>query len=77
MDQRSGMVESLDNLKSSRSIKGTHGPEFELLDAKIASALNQSLYKLRIRESEKTQDLIGILQLKRFIRRRRNLFITG
>ena len=33
------MVESVDDLKSSRSIKGTHGPDFELLDAKIASAL--------------------------------------
>ena len=34
------MVESVDDLKSSRSIKGTHGPDFELLDARIASALN-------------------------------------
>ena len=35
------MVESVDDLKSSRSIKGTHGPDFELLNAKIASALNR------------------------------------
>ena len=35
------MVESVDDLKSSRSIKGTHGPDFELLDARIASALNK------------------------------------
>ena len=35
------MVESVDDLKSSRSIRGTHGPDFELLDAKIASALNR------------------------------------
>ena len=34
------MVETVDDLKSSRSIKGTHGPDFELLDARIASALN-------------------------------------
>ena len=27
------MFESVDDLKSSRSIKGTHGPDFELLDA--------------------------------------------
>ena len=26
------MVESVDDLKSSRSMKGTHGPDFELLD---------------------------------------------
>ena len=30
------MVESVDDLKSSRSIRGTHGPNFELLDARIA-----------------------------------------
>ena len=35
------MVESVDDLKSSRSIKGTPGPDFELLDARIASALNR------------------------------------
>ena len=35
------MVESVDDLKSSRSIKGTHCPDFELLDARIASALNR------------------------------------
>ena len=35
------MVESVDDLKSSRSIKGTHGPYFELLDARIASPLNK------------------------------------
>ena len=34
------MVESVDDLKPSRSIRGTHGPDFEVLDAKIASALN-------------------------------------
>ena len=34
------MVESVDDLKSSRSIKGTHGPDFELLDARISPALN-------------------------------------
>ena len=27
------MVESVDDLKSSRSFKGTPGPDFELLDA--------------------------------------------
>ena len=39
------MVESLDDLKSSRSIKGTLGPDFELLDARIASALNKIIQK--------------------------------
>ena len=35
------MVESVDDLESSRSDNGTHGPDFELLDARIASALNK------------------------------------
>ena len=35
------MVESVHDLKSSRSVKGTPGPDFELLDAKISSALNK------------------------------------
>ena len=39
------MVESVDDLKSSRSIKGTPGPDFELLDARIASALNKIIQK--------------------------------
>ena len=30
------IVESVDDLKFSRSIKGTHGPDFELFDARIA-----------------------------------------
>ena len=35
------MVESVDDLKSSRSIRGIPGPNLELLDARIASALNK------------------------------------
>ena len=36
------MVESVDDLKSSRSIQGyTHFPNFEMLDARIPSALNK------------------------------------
>ena len=36
------MVDSVDDLKSSRSIQGyTHFPNFEMLDARIPSALNK------------------------------------
>ena len=38
------MVESVDDLKSSCSIRGTQGPDFEVLDAKIASALNRIIH---------------------------------
>ena len=35
------MVDSMEALKSSRSVSGTDFPKFEMLDAKIASALNK------------------------------------
>ena len=52
------MVESVDDLKSSRSIRGTPGPNFEFLDARIASALNKinSRFKKKVSlEEMKTQ----------------------
>ena len=46
------LVVSVDDLKSSRSVRGTHGPNFELLDARIASALNKiiqnTLFKTKV-----------------------------
>ena len=44
------MVESVDDLKSSRSIRGTPGPDFELLDAGIASALNKIIQNTRFKK---------------------------
>ena len=44
------MVESVDDLKSSRSIKGTHGPDFKLLDARIASAMNKITQNTRFKK---------------------------
>ena len=35
------MIDSLDKPKSSRSVFGENFPNFEMLDAKIASALNK------------------------------------
>ena len=35
------MVDLMEDLKSSRSVAGKNFPNFEMLDAKIASALNQ------------------------------------
>ena len=50
-------VESVYDLKSSRSIRGTQGPDFEVLDAKIDSALNRIIQNTRfengINESSK------------------------
>ena len=44
------MVGSLDELKSSRSVSGKNFPNFGMLDAKIASALNKIIQKFPIQE---------------------------
>ena len=54
------MVDSVDDLKSSCSIRGTHGPNFEVLDAKITSAPNRithnTLFKRKVSlEEQKAQ----------------------
>ena len=51
------MVESVDDLKSSRSTKGTHGPDFELLDARIASALNKIIQNTRFKKKVSLEDM--------------------
>ena len=43
------MVESVDDLKSSCSVRGIQMPNFEVLDAKIASALNPIIHKTRFK----------------------------
>ena len=45
------MVESVDVLKSSRSIKGTHGPDFEVLDARIAFHRLKTMVKRSIEQN--------------------------
>ena len=50
------MVESVDDLKSSRSIRGTHGPDFEVLDARIASALNRIIQNTRFKKKVSLED---------------------
>ena len=51
------MVESVDDLKSSRSIKGTPGPDFELLDARIASALNKIIQNTRFKKRVSLEEM--------------------
>ena len=51
------MVESVDDLKSSRSIKGTHGPDFELLDGRIASALNKIIQNTRFKKKVSLEEM--------------------
>ena len=55
------MVGSMEELKSSRSVAGENSPNFEMLDAKIASALNKiiqnSNFKMKVSlEEQKAQE---------------------
>ena len=38
------MVDSVDDLKSPSSVRGIRMPKFEVLDARIASALNKIIH---------------------------------
>ena len=69
------MVDSVDDLKSSSSTRGIPMPNFEVLDARIASALNKiihnSHFKRRISlEEQKAQ------KQDRFLRGRQNALLT-
>ena len=43
------LVDSVDDLKSSCSVTGIHMPNFEVLDAKIASALNRIIHNTQFK----------------------------
>ena len=58
------MVDSLDELKSSRSTAGKNFPNFDMLDARIASALNKIIQNSQNKkkvsfEEQKAQKKIG------------------
>ena len=44
------MVDSLEELKSSRSVYGQDFPKFEMLDAKMASALNNNIQNSKFKK---------------------------
>ena len=44
------MVDSMDELKSSRSVAGNNFPNFEMLDAKIAYALNKIIQNSHLKK---------------------------
>ena len=68
------MVDSLEEWKSSRSVCGKNFPNFEMLDAKIASALNKIIQNFQFKkkvslEEQKTK------KEDRFPRRRQIAFM--
>ena len=50
-------VESVNDLKSSRSFKGTHGLDLELLDARIASAQNKIIQNTRFKKKGSLEEM--------------------
>ena len=51
------MVESVDDLKSSCSVTRTQGPDFEVLDEKIASALNRIIHNTRFKKKISLEEM--------------------
>ena len=70
------MVDSVDDLMTSRAIRDHHFPNFEMLDAKIASALNKTIQNSYFKkyvnlEEQKTQ------VEHRFLRGRQTAFMIN
>ena len=51
------MVDSVDDLESSCSIRGPPGPDFELLDARLASALNRIIQNTRFKKKVSLEEM--------------------
>ena len=51
------MVESVDDLKSSCSVRGIQMPHFEVLDARIASALNRIIQNTRFKKKVSLEEM--------------------
>ena len=68
------IVDSVDDLKSSRSIKGTHGPDFELFDARIASALNRIIQNTRFKKKVSLEEMKAHKE-DRFLRGRQTAYL--
>ena len=68
------MVESLDDLKSSRSIRGNHGPNFEVLDTRFASALNRIIQNTRFKKKVSLEEMKDAKEY-RFLRGRQIAYL--
>ena len=68
------MVDSLDELKSSRSIAGKNFPNFEMLDARIASALNKIIQNSQFKKKVSPEEQKALKE-DRFLRGRQIAFM--
>ena len=53
------MVDSVDDLMSSSSTKGIQMPDFEVLDARIASALNRIIHNSHFKKKVRLEEMKG------------------
>ena len=51
------LVDSVDDLKSSRSVRGFPGPNFESLDARSASALNKIIQNTHFKKKVSLEEM--------------------
>ena len=68
------VVESVDDLKSSYSVRGIRMPDFEVLDAKIASALKRIIQNTRFKKKVSVEEMKAQKE-DRFLRRRQIAFL--
>ena len=68
------MVDSLDELKSSRSIAEKNFPIFEILDARIASALNKIIQNSQFKKKASLEEQKAQKE-DRFVRERQIAFM--
>ena len=62
--------------KSSRSIKGTHAPDFQLLDARIDSALNKIIQSTRFKKKVSLEEMKAHKE-DSFLRRRQIAYLMA
>ena len=67
------MADSLDELKSSRSVYGKDSPNSEMVDAKIASALNKIIQSSQFKKKVSFEEQ-NVPKKERFLRGRQNRF---
>ena len=68
------IVDTFDDPMSSRPVQGHHLPNFEMLDAKIASALNKIIQNSYLRKRVSLEEQRAQVQ-DRFLRGRKNVFM--
>ena len=68
------LVDSVDDLKSSCSIRGIQMPNFEVLNTKIASALNRIIHNTRFKKKNSLEEM-KVQEEDRFLRGRQIAYV--